>query len=279
MPSKEENIETVRTLLAGLSERELRAFGVAALQRWRLRSPSERSFAMNGLGLHLTEILADAKGINCDSNACKEVFLSHLTEDWLAPVLEFVWWMVRAGLAIPRISQYYPYPPGYDLTSAGARFLDSAEDHPLAPGFLDRLRSRCPDIPDGAFALLFDANACLEAGLVRPAVTIMGVAYELVVEHSLLASGYDEDAIRKMKAWERIDLLRKAISKSGLKKEEKSAALLACAFADNLRARRNDASHTKPRFPFDSADEGEELIISACRHLVDFALLLSSREA
>jgi hypothetical protein len=40
-------------------------------------------------------------------------------------------------------------------------------------------------------------------------------------------------------------------------------------FADQLRRRRNDASHTAPTYGFEDREEVEELIISAGRHLPD----------
>jgi hypothetical protein len=275
MAAANNDAETVRALLTDLTERELRAASVEALQRWR-RTHSERVFSMHGvLGFYLLEVLSEAKAIKCDPNRYKEVFIENPHEPWLTPVLEFVWWMVRAGLAMALpAGQHKGYPVSYTLTSAGARFLDSAGEHPLAPGFLERLQARWPNIPDAAFALLLDANACLEAGLVRPAVTLLGVAYENVVEHALRTAGCGESVVNNARAWRRIELLRELIAKGELNKEERTAALRACDFADHLRMRRNDAAHTKPRFAFDSIDEGEELIVSTCRHLVAFAPLL-----
>ncbi len=68
------------------------------------------------------------------------------------------------------------------LTQAGLRFIDATEDHPLRPGFMDRLIARCPGLPDEVTSLLTDARRCLDAGLMRPAIVLMGVAYEVAVE-------------------------------------------------------------------------------------------------
>jgi hypothetical protein len=38
-------------------------------------------------------------------------------------------------------------------------------------------------------------------------------------------------------------------------------------FSDDLRRRRNDASHTKPRFGFESRAEIDELLVAAGRQL------------
>ena len=72
------------------------------------------------------------------------------------------------------------------LTARGARLLDGTDDDPLLPGFLDRIRLRCPDLPDGVVALLADARECLDRCLLRPAVILMGVAYELAIEEVVL---------------------------------------------------------------------------------------------
>ena len=41
----------------------------------------------------------------------------------------------------------------------------------------------------------------------------------------------------------------------------------ALEFANTLRRRRNDASHTTPTYGFDDRAETEELLVSALRHL------------
>lgn len=73
------------------------------------------------------------------------------------------------------------------------------------------------------------------------------------------------------KAAERIDTVRKSLATleqgAYLDQEELRSAEAALDFADQLRERRNDGSHTKPRYPFDDSEEIEELLRSAGRHL------------
>jgi hypothetical protein len=67
------------------------------------------------------------------------------------------------------------------LTDAGVRFLAAGDEHPLSPGYLRRFRERHPDVPDEVVLLVEDAQACLEFGLMRPAVVLLGLAYETAV--------------------------------------------------------------------------------------------------
>jgi hypothetical protein len=50
-------------------------------------------------------------------------------------------------------------------------------------------------------------------------------------------------------------------------RDDRFAAHAAYEFADMLRRRRNDASHTAPTYGFEDRGEAEELIVSAGRHL------------
>jgi hypothetical protein len=56
---------------------------------------------------------------------------------------EAVWWLIRAGLAID-IARGSGYIVSLQLTRRGEALLDSDEDNPLLPGFLDRIKQRCP---------------------------------------------------------------------------------------------------------------------------------------
>src|SRR5678815_5954672 len=57
--------------------------------------------------------------------------------------------------------------------------------------------------------------------------------------------------------------------------DDRHAARHACDFANALRRRRNDASHTAPTYGFDDREETEELIVSAGRHLPNLWHLVS----
>ena len=119
--------------------------------------------------------------------------------------------------------------------------------------------------------LIEDAQACLEFRLLRPAVVLLGVAYEKAIEVVLLHFARlgltSAKVVQAAHANERIATFKKLLSKLDLSKDDLRMATAAIDFADNLRARRNDGSHTTPRWPFDDSTEVEELILSAARHL------------
>src|SRR5262245_30178402 len=115
-------------LLAGLSDEEIRADGIEALRRWRkkprpkpphpygpgfaaptpppdpLGEPVRDVFSMHGdLGIELIKLLAQRKALkDPDTHRLKEIFIDGdaMQREWAQGVLEFVWWLVRAGLAV-----------------------------------------------------------------------------------------------------------------------------------------------------------------------------------
>lgn len=112
-------------------------------------------------------------------------FLDALNEPWMGGVVEFLAWFVRARLAWPLGAPANAFPITLRLTRRGARFLEASEDHPLLPGFVDRVAARCPGLPGEVLSLLSDARECLDHGLMRPAIVLMGVAYEVAVENAV----------------------------------------------------------------------------------------------
>jgi hypothetical protein len=237
------------------------------------------------LGLYAVRLmLEDRPNPSVNPILAKEVFLGDQQLPFMAPVMDFAWWMTRAGLAWPEL---FPIPqgtignqPGHQpgnqlvslhLTDDGLGFLDNADDHPLAPGFLKRLRARHPEVPDAVIVLLEDAQACLDVSLFRPAVVLLGLAYETAVEGVLLDLATKAltttKSVQSANASDRIAMLRRLLNKLQLKEEDRARAEDAIAFASRLRDRRNDAAHTTPRWPFDDSDEIEELQTSAAHHL------------
>lgn len=229
------------------------------------------------LGLELIPILGERKQrSNLNAHRLKEVFVDHdaMRMVWTQSVCEFTWWIVRAGLAV-EIQRDKGTSILFRLTRRGARLLDGADDDALLPGFLDRVRARCPNLPDGVEALLVDARACLDHGLLRPAVVLMGVAYELAIEHvvdALVTKGLLHANTPMQKPAEKIDRILKLIRSPAVNAvlpttDERTAAERAYDFADTLRLRRNDAAHTTPKYDFAHRAETEEFLISASRHL------------
>src|ERR1700704_1955811 len=178
----------VMRLLDGLTDQQVRAVGIEALRRWRKRALASRpsvidrlaesvpdAFAMHGdFGLDLAGLLlaADTTGrAQFDANQLKEVFIDDdaMSKEWMRGVVEFLWWLTRAGLAVELVRAVNPvkaypgqdhghstgaYPITMRLTRRGVRLLDGSDDNPMLPGFLDRISARCPGLPDGAIALL-----------------------------------------------------------------------------------------------------------------------------
>jgi len=284
--------DQVRRVLEGKSAAQVRALCIEALKRWhngetrglprdrRIVStplghaqpddtPTDRRFQMHGdLGVLVLRAHAEATGEAILPDA-KEIFLEGQNLPFMDPVMDFLWWMVRAGLARPELGQHTL--GGLYVTEAGLRFLASSGDHPLQPGFVERLRKRYADVDEEVLVLIEDAQACLGFRLLRPAVVLLGVAYEKAVEVVLLHFATlgltNSKAVQGAHANERIATLKKLLPKLDVGKDDVRMATAAIDFADDLRVRRNDGSHTTPRWPFDDSAEVEELIISAARHL------------
>jgi hypothetical protein len=246
---------------------------------------AQRSIERHGVAYEPTEL-----------NRLKEAFVEDaiLELDWMQSVNEFLWWLVRAGLAVeltfgkrrsgaPHVSSPIDrtYPGSMRLTRRGARLIDGDDDNPALPGYLDRVRDRCPGLPDGVIALLVDARACLDHSLLRAAVVLMGVAYEIAIGEVVnkldplgifdvkkLPERLPAEKIRAMLVAIRTDKVPALTSLSGPAAEAaKRAAVAAYDFADTLRQRRNEASHLQPLHDFDHGGETEEFLVSAGRHL------------
>jgi hypothetical protein len=146
------------------------------------------------LGVELVPLLAARKGLPAgDVNTLKETFVDATNEPWMGGIVEFLSWLTRAGLAWPLGAPVNGLPITLRLTRAGVRLLGLEEDHPLLPGFVERIGARCPGLPHGVLALLGDARTCLDHGLMRPAIVLLGVAYEVAVESvvdALIAWGF-----------------------------------------------------------------------------------------
>jgi hypothetical protein len=266
--------------LDGLSDLEVRELCIAALRQWHARWPDRDQFSMHGdLGGDLLPLLAQRKAahpLGAEAvNTLREVFIDSaaLNASWMRGVVEFMVWLVRAGLAWPLGALVNQFPITLRLTGTGARLLALAEDHPLLPQFVQRIGGRCPGLPDDVLSLLSDAGACLDNGLMRPAVVLMGVAYEVAVEHlvdALVGRGVLQAGAQNGRAAARITSIRNELETlfpGRAPVDARSAAAQALDFADQLRRRRNDASHTQPTYGFEDRAEVEELLVSAGRHL------------
>ena len=280
MPSDRASQDQVQRLLDGLSDVEVRELCISALRRGyqAKRQPPEHQFQIHGhLGMELLPILADRQGIDLkgQANVLKETFLDSFTQPWMSGVFEFIAWFVRVGLAWPLGAGTNPTPVNFQLTRAGVRLLERDDDHPLLPRFLERVVLRCPGLPDPVVGLLKQSAACLEHGLTQPAISLMGVAYETAVEEVVSALVKKNvlpatvegmvAARRIVKVKEKIDAVMPATTKQ--ENDDRYAVHDAYDFASQLRRRRNDASHTTPKYDFEDRQEAEEFLVSAGRHL------------
>jgi hypothetical protein len=269
----------VQELLEGLSDLETRQLCIEALRTWYRKHPTEGLFAMHGgLGLELVPLLLQRKNRPAADvetlSGLKEPFIKDQTQGWFIAVSDFIGWFIRAGFGDP-ISWEKHNVISIRLTRLGIAFLESTEDHPFLPGFVDRVRSRCPGLPDDVTTLLVDVQSCIDRMLLRAAVVLMGVAYEVALEAvvdklvhkaQLPASTADLNAAKRLSALRGvIDVVLPGGTSQG--RDDRFAAKRAYDFADDLRRRRNDASHTTPRHGFEDLVEAQEFLVSAGRQL------------
>lgn len=201
---------------------------------------------------------------------------SVLPEDDGANVLEFLLWLERAGLAyhLGRGSAGN-YVEWIRFLPAGLKFFDATTDEsPYAHDWTARMQKQCAGLTDEIISLLDDARACFDRRLLRPAVALLGVAFEasFAEVHDALVSTYGVKMTpaKPQKANEYIAAVRSAIATrippGPAYKDQCAAAESACDFADDLRRRRNDASHPGGK-PIVDADEVDELFLQAGRKL------------
>jgi hypothetical protein len=277
--SRREDKAAMKELLNGRSDDEVRALCIDVLRTWRKTHRAQPDFSLHGdLGQALYPKLMQLRGaapFPFSGAAPAAALEDSIAEAGMESISEFVNWFTRAGFAWPLSAPPNQYPIRLHLTRLGCRFLDADEDHPLVPGFVDRIVARCPKLPDDVQSLLIDARSCLDHELVRPAIQLIGVAYELALDHvveSMVARTVLPQSATELRAARRIGAIRAKIdmvmpASTIQEKETRGAVHASYDFADQLRQRRNDAAHTSPKYDFDNRSEGEEFLVSAGRHL------------
>lgn len=267
-----EGERSFRELLDGMSEIQLRELCILAVRRIRRTGDRRSTEVLDPRTLQhaLVPLLMERRGEQPGSRQNLASLETHFEAAWAVPIVLFFAWLVRSGLA-------FGFPHNrFRLLPAGLAFFDrDVDEHPLVPGSLQRLRARCSTLPDDVVELLEDAHACFEQGLLRPSVALLGVAFESAahaVHEALLQKSITTTPSQPRGAAQRIVAIRSALAarfpgNAGPMQEARSAASRACDFADELRVRRNDASHPVARFPFDDRQEVEELLVSAARFL------------
>lgn len=101
--AREHERQVIRDLLEGTTRREIHAMGIEALRRWRRNNPTRMEIQMHGgLGLEIVPLLAERKNYAFTSSITaqnlKEPFRYDQADAWMQDVVEFAWWLVRAGL-------------------------------------------------------------------------------------------------------------------------------------------------------------------------------------
>lgn len=111
----------------------------------------------------------------------------------LAPIDRVLWMLTARGYGLPvlRTQDRGPEIEAFRILQAGARMLRAEPASPWSAEYLAGLKSA--GVPESAVTHLSDAIACLRHGLLRPAIVMLGMAYEDVAIHVLKAtSGYQE---------------------------------------------------------------------------------------
>jgi hypothetical protein len=301
-------------LLAGVSATEMKSLGLESLRNWRrrkaqrhetdpMRKETGQVFQVQGdFGVELVRLLLTRAGSSqSDVSLASAAFADDeiLALEWMTPVVEFLGWLVRSGLVRELGCGTKPNNRGYSwdvprcyatamrLTLRGVAVLDSPAEDPLLPGTHDRLRYRCPGIPDAVLALFVDAKACLEHALYRPAIVLMGVAYELAIAQVVDALATRNLVKPNTPTLDASDRLKRVLAlldddvkikdEMKLSSEERGLAQAAYRFADLLRRRRNEGAHPIPAIDFEHRGETEEFFVSAARYLPGIWLLREDR--
>lgn len=264
-------------LLRSLTPGEIRSAGIAAA--CELRARRAISFDPRKFGpAFLASAVQLKPGYTTERAMAMEAVWGHCLSSVRPEMLKissFLWWLVRAGLAVP--TPPFEHVPAVTLIGDSAwEAIARGAPHPLAPTAVQRVLDRCKgQLPDEVVDLLTDSAECMSHGLNRAAIALLGVAYEAVVE-IVLESLHANQLTGPLpaKAWQRIAALRAAIPQvlqgsDASAKESRGKAERACELADTIRSRRNDAAHTKQALGFEDHDEIEELLVSGFRRLPD----------
>lgn len=192
-------------------------------------------------------------------------------------LLSLLWRLAGEGIVYPRLREHrdgFVASVEYvALTPRGRRVVAGEHDHPLRPGFLSRLRARAPKMSDDVLERLADAASCLEHGLLRATVVMIGLAVEETVAeaHEALVNSATIQASRARNARDKIAELRAAIS-AWPNVDERHRLQISLVALENVRTERNRASHPGERF--EDAATVEELLVSSSRQLPIISELL-----
>jgi hypothetical protein len=267
--------------LAGISEQRVReAFieGFDSLRKQHRRATFDYDEALG----QVARILLGAKSAEAFERwrAGQRAFKSNPS----GPVEEFpdsrkllgaVWSLIGDGLVAPRLKEEGNLCVflRLSLTEKGERLATNADAHPLHPGFIKRFRAAAPTAVDPVVAYFEDAVSCLEAGVLRPALMMLGLANEVTVRvtHAGLAHlGKVKAASPMAKArglLADIEVAANAWSggKGGGLKDEEHRLKLAAVAAEAIRDERNKVAH--PGQKVTDGPHVESMLMVGAHHL------------
>ena len=155
-------------------------------------------------------------------------------------VEEVIWGWVTCGLVIPKIKwNTEAWIESVILTPRGAQLLHANHPCALTPSFAGKIAPFSEDVR----ARLEDAQECLRVRLLRPAVIMVGLAFETMIGEQFAAVGKGAKGTNA----ERIAVLQKIVTageskKIGGSKAARGSLDRACYVND----RRNNAAHATP---------------------------------
>jgi hypothetical protein len=160
---------------------------------------------------------------------------------------EQMWEWVVTGLVVPQVkstSSHRSYIDCVRLTTRGHQLLrSSVPDSPFGVGLAASIKL----LPRDVRSRLEDAQQCLWARLLRPAVIMVGLAYE-----TLLQAVYEQARTAQLLAKkatvhaDRITIIRKVVASCSNDIKGKADALRALDHAICVNTARNTAAHATP---------------------------------
>ncbi|NJK30962.1 MAG: hypothetical protein HC927_00360 [Deltaproteobacteria bacterium] len=183
--------------------------------------------------------------------------------------IEAIFWeFITRGLLYPRLaSAPSPGDPhiieALYLTPLGERYFNCDTDaHPSDSSFTAKIISSTPTLPPDVRTALEEAHACYQYRLLRSAVIMLGLAYEIMAGEVYAILVQSEKRPRDAK--ETLDKIE-----SALRTSKDQAGIHAALVADEIRAARNLAAHT---WASDFSDVGqvESLLILGARNVSKF---------
>jgi hypothetical protein len=258
-------IAAVEGLFRGLNETKMREVGLEAIRKLPSYKPAQPEPFMLYPSTWFSQVLqflspgtptSSQNPSQLDINSMLQVpFVPRMggLRVYHEPIYRFWWWMEHAGFAIPVRHEDQgdggssrQFPLQWILTTLGLARL--ASEHPLKPGAMEDLRSKfgtsTPQDPiNAALARLDDAHLCFERGLWRPAVVLLGLSYEELIQVTCdrLQVVVPAKPRPSAKTWH--DGLRAFVETNPKQWDPETAALNAMNVVGSIRNARNSAAH------------------------------------